>query len=74
MSEHDIDISDIQCFIFHISLTRLKKSPEACRKIFQDNDVFGFIASCYDILHLSSYECVLDDVEEMLKNRGVSVC
>ena len=51
-----------------------KKSPEACTKIFQDNDVFGFIARCYDFLHLSSYECALDDVEEMLKNRGVSVC
>ena len=74
MSEHDIDIADMQCWIFRMAQTRWKISPEACSKIFLDNDVFGFIASCYDILHLSSYECVLDDVEEMLKNRGVSVC
>ncbi len=51
-----------------------KKTPEECAKLFQDNDIFGFISSCYEILHLSSYECALDDVEEMLKNRGIFIC
>ena len=74
MSEHQIDITDMQCWVFRMAQAKWKKSPEACTKIFQDNDVFGFIARCYDFLHLSSYECALDDVEEMLKNRGVSVC
>ena len=37
------------------------------------NDVLGFISRCYDMLHLSSYECALDDVEEMLRNRGVLI-
>ena len=45
MSEHDIDIADMQCWIFRMAQTRWKKSPEACSKIFQDNDVFGFIAT-----------------------------
>lgn len=74
MSERQIDIADMQCWVFRMAQTKWKKSPEVCSKIFEDNDVFGFISSCYDILHLSSYECALNDVEDMLKNRGVSVC
>ena len=74
MSEHDIDVADMQCWIFRMAQIRWKKSPEACAKIFQDNHVLDFISKCYDILHLSSYECALDDIEEMLKNRGVVVC
>lgn len=52
---------------------RWGKSPVECAAIFEKNDVLGFISRCYDMLHLSSYECALDDVEEMLKNRGVLV-
>ena len=74
MSERQIDIADMQCWVFRMAQTKWKKSSEVCSKIFEDNDVFGFISSCYDILHLSSYECALNDVEDMLKNRGVSVC
>lgn len=74
MSEYEIDIADMQCWVFRMAQTRWKKSPEACAKIFQDNDVFGYISDCYGILHLSSYECALNDVEEMLRNRGVAVC
>ena len=44
-----------------------------CAAIFEKNDVLGFISRCYDMLHLSSYECALDDVEEMLRNRGVLI-
>ena len=74
MSERDIDIADMQCWVFRMAQTRWKMSPEACAKLFKENGVFDFISKCYDILHLSSYECALDDVEEMLKNRGVAVC
>lgn len=73
MSERQRDIADMQCWLFRMAQTRWKKTPEDCAKIFQNNDVFGFISKCYDFLHLSSYECALDDVEEMLKNRGVAV-
>ena len=74
MSEHEIDVADMQCWVFRMAQTKWKKSPEECAKIFQENNIMGFISDCYDILHLSSYECVLDDVEELLKNRGVAVC
>ena len=74
MSKHDIDVADMQCWVFRMAQDKWKKTPEECAKLFQDNDIFGFISSCYEILHLSSYECALDDVEEMLKNRGIFIC
>ena len=73
MGEHDIDLADMQCWVFRMAQKRGKKSPEACAKIFHDYDILEFISKCYDFLHLSSYKCALDDVEEMLKNRGIIV-
>lgn len=73
MSERDIDISDMQCWVFRMAQKRWGKSPVECAAIFEKNDVLGFISRCYDMLHLSSYECALDDVEEMLRNRGVLI-
>lgn len=73
MSEHEIDIADMQCWVFRMAQVRWKMSPEECAKIFQEYDILGFIADCYDILHLNSYECALNDVERLLKNRGVTV-
>ena len=74
MSEREIDIADMQCWVFRMAQNKWKMSPADCAEIFKNNGVFEFISKCYDILHLSSYECALDDVEEMLKNRGVLLC
>jgi len=41
--------------------------------IFKQYNILGFISNCYDSLHLSSYQCALDDVEEMLHNHGVRI-
>lgn len=74
MSEHQVDVADMQCWIFRMAQTKWNLSPEECAQIFQEHNIFGFIADCYDILHLSSYQCALEDIEELLKNRGVAVC
>lgn len=74
MQEQNIDIDDMQCWVFRMAQTRWHKSPQECAQIFQDNKVFEFISDCYGYLHLSSYACALDDVETMLKNRGVTLC
>lgn len=73
MHPQNIDIDDMQCWLFRMAQKRWNKSPEACAKIFEENQIFDFISDCYDYLHLSSYECALDEVETMLKNRGVSL-
>jgi hypothetical protein len=74
MSQHQIDIADMQCWVFRMAQTRWNLDAPECAQIFQQYGVFAFIETCYDALHLSSYQCALDDVEEMLRNQGVSLC
>ena len=67
------DIADMQCWVFRMAQSKWKMSPSDCAELFKKYDILGFIADCYDILHLNSYECALHDVESLLKNRGVTV-
>ncbi|MFR2213924.1 MAG: DUF3791 domain-containing protein [Ruminococcus sp.] len=48
-------------------------TPATALELFRKYDILGFIAECYDILHLNGYSCVLHDVGDLLKNRGVTV-
>ncbi len=73
MSQHQIDIADMQCWIFRMAQVRWHMAPKECAAIFKQQDILGFISRCYDILHLSSYECALDDIEDMLRDRGVNL-
>lgn len=74
MSQTQSDIADMQCWVFRMAQTKWKIPPSECVRLFQKYNVFGFIEECYGMLHLSSYQCALDDVEEMLHNNGVIVC
>ena len=71
MSERQLDIADMQCWVFRMAQSKWNMSSSDCAKLFQKYDILGFISECYDILHLNS--CVLHDVETLLKNRGVTV-
>lgn len=73
MSEHQIDIADMQCWVFRMAQRRWKMSAKDCTELFRKYNILGFLSDCYDILHLNSYECALNDVERLLRNRGVAV-
>ena len=73
MSEYNIDIADMQCWVFRMALAKWNMSPSECAELFKKYDILGFISECYDILHLNGYACVLHDVETLLKNRGVTL-
>lgn len=68
-----IDIEDMKCWIFRMAQKRWQLSPSICARIFEKYDLLGFINECYALLHLSSYEHTLDDIEELLKNKGVQL-
>lgn len=74
MKQEQTDIADMQCWVFRMAQTKWHVSPETCAALFRQYDIFGFIERCYDSLHLSSYECALEDVEELLRHQGVAVC
>lgn len=73
MSEHQIDIADMQCWVFRMAQTKWNLPAKACAEIFKKHDIYGFISECYDFLHLNSYACALLDVETLLRNKGVNV-
>lgn len=71
MSKEELDIADMQCWVFRMAQKRWQISAAKCADIFEQYQILDFIHDCYDILHLSSYECALDEIERMLKNKGV---
>ena len=71
MRQKQLDIADMQCWVFRMAQTRWNISAHRLVDIFRQYKILDFIADCYDILHLSGYECALDDVERLLSNEGV---
>ncbi len=74
MSQEQINISHMQCWLFRLAQRQWNMSPKDTASLFQKYDLFEYISDCYDILHLSSYECVLFDLEDILRRKGVAVC
>lgn len=73
MSQEQINITDMQCWIYRMAQKKWKLPSAECTRLFQQFHLFEFISECYDILHLSSYACALEDVEEILRANGVTV-
>ncbi|MDO5424193.1 MAG: DUF3791 domain-containing protein [Eubacteriales bacterium] len=73
MSSRQLDVADMQCWVFRMAQTKWKISAKECTKLFRTYDILGFLSDCYETLHVSSYAYALEEVETLLKNRGVSV-
>ena len=73
MSERDIDIADMQCWVFRMAQTKWNMSAKDYAELFKKYSIFDFISDCYDSLCMNSYACALADVETLLRNRGVTV-
>lgn len=71
--ERDIDIADMQCWVFRHAQRKWRLTPDACAELFEKYDILGFIAECYGLLHVSSYQCALNDVEGILLRKGVKL-
>ncbi len=65
-------INHMKCYLFRMAQEKWNLSPSKTASIFNENELFDYIADCYDSLHLSSYQLVLSDLETILKNKGVT--
>ncbi len=74
MSQEQINISHMQCWLFRLAQSQWELPPEKTAAIFKQHDILGYIADCYDVLHISSYQTALRDIEKMLAKKGVNVC
>ncbi len=46
---------------------RKNMSAKDANKLFKENNIWEYIESCYDILHLNGDESVLEDIDRILK-------
>ena len=65
------DVLDMQVRVFRKFQNRHHTSPKDTLHIFEEYDLLGFISECFELLHVSGDECVLDDIDRILSNRGV---
>ena len=77
---HDLKLDELDCCVAIIKNAKSNKMGKKdiikveCSVDMLDLDILGFIDECYELLHVSSYACALEDVEEILKANGVNVC
>lgn len=74
MDRRQIEIADMQCWVFRSAQTKWNISASECADIFRKYNILEFISECYELLHISSYEKALSDVEDILKANGVTIC
>lgn len=73
MTERQLGIANMQCWVFRMAQLKWELSPKECAKLFKKYDILGFISKCYEFLHVNSYNCALEDVEDILKANGVNI-
>lgn len=73
MSQRQIGIADMQCWVFRMAQRKWEMSSTECTQLFQKYDLLGFISECYDLLHVSSHQNALEEVEDILHSKGVAV-
>ena len=62
----------MQVRLFRMFCERSGVDPRQGNELFKAGDVWDFISSCYDYLHLSGDEAALDDVYARLRHAGVA--
>ncbi len=73
MTAQRIDIDDMICWVFRIAQKKWHISPSECSNLFKKYRLFNYIEECYDLLHLSGYESVVSDLEDILKSNGITI-
>ncbi len=73
MTAQRIDIDDMISWVFRIAQKKWHISPSECANLFKKYGLFAYIEECYELLHLSSYESVVSDLEDILKSNGITI-
>ena len=70
----DLDSFEFVIYIIHACANKWKISPPKVYKKLQSiNCITDYLAKYYDILHTQSSDFVVNDIEAILKNRGVDI-
>lgn len=64
------EIADMQCQVIRMAQKKWNISGKQCSELFRKYQLLEFIKECYEILHVSSYQSVVNDLEDILKSKG----
>lgn len=73
MSQEQIAICDMQSWVFRHAQKNWNITARECADLFQKYDLLTFISECYDLLHLRGYQRALEDIEDILHAKRVTV-
>ncbi len=64
MHRREITYLQAECLLLYSEAKQL--ALEAASKIFEQYHIFDYISECYDYLHLSGVEYLVDDIAERI--------
>ena len=71
MENCNIKEMEFVVFIINKLADYLKKPVPEVYKVLKDTDILdGYIIECYDVLHTLGGEYLMEDITELLKERG----
>ena len=56
--------------VFREFLKRFRMKAADAYVLFDKNGIWNYIESCYDVLHMSGDELVLNDIQQILQRNG----
>lgn len=74
MSPRQSDIADMKCWLVRLAEKRWHMPAAEVTRLFTQAGVYSYITELYDLLHLSSYDQALKDVETYLSRKGLAPC
>lgn len=74
MSPRQSDIADMKCWLLRLAQKRWRMPAVQVAQLFSEAGVYDYVTELYDLLHLSSNERALDDIETYLTAKGYSLC
>jgi len=63
-----MEVRLLQQFCMKYNISSVKAN-----RIFKECDIWNYIEECYDTLHLSGDEYILNDIDQIISARGVKV-
>lgn len=74
MSPRQSDIADMKRWLLRLAQKRWRMPAARVAQLFSEAGVYDYVTELYDLLHLSSNERALDDIETYLTAKGYSLC
>ena len=74
MTQCSVDEKDFGVFLIHRLAERWGKSAPETYHILNNTDILdGYIFECYDTLHTVGTECIVDELTEFAREKGIAV-